>query len=550
MSCYDRLLCLTEQITINSQCENCEPDPEGWYHQKFKTEPDYSNLLNNLTGTPTERRQLLRASWEPMKEEREAGDKQPTIAHRSIAAMAANGFTRTIVTTNFDRLMESALRDEGVEPTVLSTPDQMAGARPLIHTKCCVFKIHGDYLDARIRNTRTELDAYPPEFNQLLDRVLDEFGLVICGWSAEWDGALRKAVLRAKSRRFTMFWAKRGEPGEQAQVLISHRNAEVLRIQDADTLFRNVWQHVKSIDEFSKPHPLSVEAAITSLKRYISDRRYRIQLADLIDTAVERVVDLTSTETYPADGSVAPDTGSVTTRVRGYEAACSTLLAMAAVGGYWAEKEHHAIWQRALARLYPFGLRSGDAFWSDLQKYPATLPFYTLGLRAVEAGRLDLLGSLVETTIARENNEEVLAAMRLQPAIMFGSGHDQIRFLEGMEQHYAPLNDWLHNALRETMQRLIPDDDQYTFVFDKFEVLAALACGHKLKPDWGYSAPPGAFGYRHPNRDRIIQTIRRSLEENGDGSLLATSGIFGKAAEECEKGLSDLESLVQSLRWR
>ena len=54
--------------------------------------------------------------------------------------------------------------------------------------------MHGDYLDTRIRNSPAELDQYPPEFDQLLDRIFGEFGLVVCGWSAEWDSALRKAI--------------------------------------------------------------------------------------------------------------------------------------------------------------------------------------------------------------------------------------------------------------------------------------------------------------------------------------------------------------------
>ena len=56
-----------------------------------------------------------------------------------------------------------------------------------------------------------ELDDYQEPFNWLLDRIFDEFGLVVCGWSAEWDNALRKAIERAPSRRFTTFWALRGE---------------------------------------------------------------------------------------------------------------------------------------------------------------------------------------------------------------------------------------------------------------------------------------------------------------------------------------------------
>ena len=283
----------------------------------------------NLAKTSAERQQLLRAYFEPNDQEREEGEKEPTAAHRAIAALAAQGFIRVIITTNFDRLVETALTDAGVVPTVLSSPDQVQGALPLIHTQCCVFKVHGDYLDTRIKNTPDELDQYRPEFDKLLDRIFDEFGLIVCGWSAEWDGALRSALFRASSRRFTTYWAVRGEPSDKAQQLISHRGAQVIPIEDADDFFQTVQQQVESIEEFSRPHPLSTEAAVASLKRYIPDSRYRIQLSDLIDTTVERVVEVTSGEAFSVESGPNPTTESVTTRVRGYEAACSTLLALA-----------------------------------------------------------------------------------------------------------------------------------------------------------------------------------------------------------------------------
>ena len=190
--------------------EKCEPHPEQWFSKRFGNEPDYSDLLKELFGTPSERQQVLRDYIEPSSDEQDEGAKQPTAAHRAIAALAAKGFIRVIVTTNFDRLIEMGLEEAGVTPTVLTTPDEVQGALPLIHTDCCVVKLHGDYRDTRIRNTQTELDSYPPEFDQLLDRVFDEFGLVVCGWSAVWDGALRDALSRATSRRFTTYWTVYG----------------------------------------------------------------------------------------------------------------------------------------------------------------------------------------------------------------------------------------------------------------------------------------------------------------------------------------------------
>ena len=474
--------------------ETSDPDSEQWYRKKFKKQASYSDLLDELAKTPAERQQLLRTYFEPSDQEREEGEKEPTLAHRAIAELAAQGFIKVIITTNFDRLVETALTDTGVVPTVLSSPDQVQGALPLIHTQCCVFKIHGDYLDTRIRNTPDELDQYRPEFDKLLDRIFDEFGLVVCGWSAEWDGALRSALFRAKSRRFTTYWAARGEPSDKAQQLISHRGAQVIPIENADAFFQTVQQQVESIEEFSRPHPLSTEAAVASLKRYIPDSRYRIQLSDLIDTTVERVVEVISGEAFSAKDGPEWTTESVTARVRGYEGACSTLLAMALIGGYWAEEEHYTVWQKALERIGSTPSSSGSTLWLELQRYPATLLLYALGLGAVEAERLQFLRRLLTTTLHREHQEDLLAVLMLPPSCFSDAGR-QMQILEGMDRKRVPLNDWIHKTLQPFAERIIRDNNRYTFVFDKLEILIALSCAH-YRGQWSewYWAPPGAFG--------------------------------------------------------
>lgn len=533
--------------------EDCEPDPEQWYQGKFNREADYSVLLDALAKTPTERQQLLRPYWEPNGQEREEGAKQPTAAHHAIAALAVQGFIKIIVTTNFDRLLESALRAQGLEPTVLSSPDQVLGALPLIHTRCCVFKLHGDYLDTRIRNIPSELDQYPQEYNDLLDRIFDEFGLVICGWSAEWDGALRTALSRAPSRRFTTYWAARETPGDEAQRLIAHRDAQLIRIENADTFFTTVQQHVESIERFSKPHPLSVEVAIANMKRYISEPRYRIQLFDLIDEITDRVVESVSGDEFSVTDPT-PTSASVTDRVRRYEAACSTLLAMAPTAGYWANEDHYEVWGRCLERLSSRRVFSGEVFWLELQRYPATLVLYALGLGALESDRLRFIGHLFETIVPGRHERDMLIVEVLPLFCLFEQGGQVMRILEGMERHYAPLNEWMHDMLRLHAQRIIPDKNRYTFMFDKFEILIALGClcrqEQSKQSNWRPWAPPGAFGYRYENRNRIIKEIEQSLSESQNDSPFVESQIFGKNVEECIQIMEKWNKFMATLGWR
>ena len=531
--------------------EACDPDPEHWYQKRFESDADYSALLDELAKTPTERQQLLRGYWEPNDREGEEGEKEPTAAHRAIAALVAEGFIRVILTTNFDRLVETALTDEGVVPTILSSPDQIQGALPLIHTQCCVFKVHGDYLDTRIRNTPAELDQYPPEFDQLLDRVFDEFGLIVCGWSAEWDVALRKAIYRAPSRRFSTYWAARGELGDEAHSLIDHRGAQVIPIEDADAFFQAIQQSVESIEEFSKPHPLSTEAAVASLKRYVSEPKYRIQLSDLVHKIVDRVVEVTSGNAFAVQGGPGPNSESVTARVRSYEGTCSTLLATAMVGGFWAEEGHYPVWQRALERLGSKTLSNGKVLWLDLRRYPATLLLYALGLGAVEADRLQFLKLLLAAILRGEHQEDVLAIQILPPFCLFEHGGQVMRILEGMDKHHAPMNDWIHKTLWPYAERIIPDNDRYTLVFDKLEILMALSLAHH-KGEWSpeeYWTIPGAFGYRSANRNRILQEIEASLSKMQDESPFVRCEIFGETAEECKHGLAAFGNFVPKLHW-
>ena len=102
-----------------------QPNWAAWYLKRFGKEPNYSELLNAVTGSPDERRAILHSYIEPTPEDVAEGRKVPTRAHRAIAKLVRDGFIRVIVSTNFDRLLENALRDEGVEPTVVKSQDDL-----------------------------------------------------------------------------------------------------------------------------------------------------------------------------------------------------------------------------------------------------------------------------------------------------------------------------------------------------------------------------------------------------------------------------------------
>ncbi len=157
------------------------------------------------------------------------------------------------------------------------------------------------------------------------------------------------------------------------------------------------------------------------------------------------------------------------------------------------------------------------------------------------------------TTVHRENREDLTAAQLLPPFCLLTNVGQVAQFLEGMDRRYAPLNDWLHAALRQPTKRLIPNEDRYTFVFDKLEMLMALGYAHHAKRTKDrYWAPPGAFGYRNQNRDRVLQEIEESISRLKGESPFVKCGIFGETAEACTQGLAAFKDFVWKLggSWR
>jgi hypothetical protein len=73
------------------------------------TETNYSVFLAELASTPGERRSILHRYIEPTDEDRQESRKfRPRRTER--LPLGARGYVRVLVTTNFDRLIENALR--------------------------------------------------------------------------------------------------------------------------------------------------------------------------------------------------------------------------------------------------------------------------------------------------------------------------------------------------------------------------------------------------------------------------------------------------------
>jgi hypothetical protein len=370
-------------------------DPAEWYQERFGEPARYEALLEKLAPSPLERQRLLREYFEPADPESKAEDRRPTLAHRAIARLVKAGAIRVLVTLNFDRLLEQALRAEGIEPTIVTTPADVVGLAPLHTLECCVIHLHGDYLNpASMLNTRTELDAYHPQMMGLLQRILADYGLVIAGWSATFDPALMDAIKNNYPARYTLSWVEPNTPSSEATEFRQLMNGTLVPT-DADTAFGLLIDAVTSFDRRQARHPLTVAVAADTAKRELSGRWVAIDLHDRLAAEFERLR-LIQEFNLPGYQQDAPD-GYVSMLER-VEEASKVCVALVASLAYWGDERTDRWWMDELVRFSRQNQASGSVKLLRLRLISGSALFYTAGIGALASKRYDLLARLLVLT--------------------------------------------------------------------------------------------------------------------------------------------------------
>ncbi|MDR3571894.1 MAG: SIR2 family protein [Candidatus Pacebacteria bacterium] len=537
-----------------------EPDWAAWYLREFSKEPNYSEVLDELSSTADERRAILHSFINPDSEDLTAGRKVPTRAHRAAAKLVQDGFIRVIITTNFDRLMEKALQDVGIAPTVIKSDDDLKGAVPLIHSRCYLVKVHGDYLDTRIRNIERELASYSSELDTLLDRIFDEHGLLVCGWSGDWDIALRSAITRAPSRRYPLFWATRGTPSEIANDLITHRDGKIIRIDDADTFFERLERMVSAQTELQRANPQSTEILVVSAKKYLSRSEYRIQLDELIGDELRKVQDAMLT---PDFGVAASNTGfneAVVKLVARYEVLLEPLVRIFGVLGRWGNGSEFETTTDIITQFAPTPQIAGMLVLIYLRTYPGVLLFYAYGLALIKARRYKDLFRLFQTPVLDAAAKEKNLVSTLFLGAWDGGNEETIwKLLPGLERRRTALSDHLHDILKPLVSDYLYSDHEFSALFLEFEFLAALAFltlnaeetdfkKSETLDQWGRNfvwAPVGRILWDHENRNRIV----KSFENKEKLSNVLMAGFAKESPAYFSAAVANLSRLWERARW-
>lgn len=459
-----------------------QDDPEAWWAQHGEGELGYASLLQTLAPTASARQGILADFFEPTDEERQEGVKVPSKAHHAVAQLVKRGLVRVILTTNFDRLTEQALEAAGVAPQIITRPEAVNGMAPLAHAPATVVKLHGDYKDLGTRNTPEELSHYPQEWTTLLRQVFDEYGLVISGWSADWDAALVDALEAAPSRRYPLYWDSRSSKGDTAQRLLGNRKGLVLQAAGADEMFGNLLDSVEALERLSQP-PLTTAMAIARLKRYLPDPLRRIDLHDLLMDTAEAVVSAIAEQPI----SVTNLDGAIIQGLWEEHLESTAPLAHILVTAVWHDPDgvHDRLWVEVLQRLVDAGtapLQSATTGLDDARLWPALVAMTATGVAAVHRGHDQLLIRLADEVRGRARmgtTESMPAAQLLHPNRLLQDNWVNAMPRWNTTRWLYPSSHLLKSDIRRFFENFIPLDSQYRDVFHGYEFRLGLIQEHQ-----------------------------------------------------------------------
>ena len=492
---------------------------------------------------------MLRDFFEPTADEREQHLKTPTPAHLAIAQLAQLGKIRVVVTTNFDRLMEQALEAVGIQPVVIGTADAVRGAEPLDRVDCTVVKVHGDYLDVRFRNTPKELATFDREMNRLLDRIFDEYGLIVCGWSATTDLALQAALERAPSRRYMTYWCARSGLSETAQRLVTTRRAEVISGKDANSVFTELLEKVRDLADLDYP-PLTTQMQVARVKRYLEEgENARIRLYDLVSEETERVVTRLNGPAFPIAGPRIVSSKEVASRLKQYTRLCESLVALTSTGCRWAGPDHIGLWVQTIQRVTPEDFSPDVGSLGATRSAPTLLLLFggALAARAVE--RSDIIARLLVGIAVKDASQRHPVFRIMVPTKLLRE--DDAEAFPELGGSQAPGSEYLLQTLRSWLRPMLPNDADYTDAFDFFEYLYALLhLDARQEANERVWAPLGRFAFRRAFQRDQLPAITADIGRQGHEWPYLQAGLFGGSLTRLLRAKTQLdEAAFQQGGW-
>lgn len=432
---------------------------EDWFAATFNKPLTYGGILAEVAPGPHERGAVLREFFEPAAADAAAAFPEPTAAHRAIARLVADGAVRVIMTMNFDHLFEAALREVGVEPVVVATDSAAEGLPPLHTVECCVVHLHGSYRDASsMLNTDDELNTYKPHMHALLRQIVSSHGLLIAGWSAQWDHALRDTLRSSYRRFYTSAWINPNPLRDHALEVATALDTRVFEAT-ADEAFTRLADAVTAMRTRQARHPLTAAVIVDRIKRELAGAQPAITAHDTFTAETGR---LESLDALNLTQFHLKDRSEYDALVAQIDEGCTVPVAATATLARWGTASTDRWWLPVIEQWARITRASGNTTALELPTLVATRLVYAAGLGAIAAYRYDTLVQIFTVPTIDDRLDRTLLALT-DWARQHSATSDPVR---------GPMRDRFSETVRNALNL---SRSRFDAVWQEFEVLRMTA---------------------------------------------------------------------------
>lgn len=475
--------------------------PQDWYKETHEGRaPTFTSLFGDLPNSKEDRTAILRQYFEPLDRDKKPLIIEPTLAHMSIARLVRDGIISMIITTNFDPLLEEAIRKETGKIPVVITHQSDTRLMEVAGDQCRIVMVNGRYPTTDLKLTPIDLAKYDEKLEEYLDRIFSEYGLVICGWSGEHDAGLVKILISERVRRFALFWCSRDSPEKIPIGIRSTLNIATVGIRSANEFFNELESRIDLLRRHERKTSLTIDSAIKKVKDALRDPRPDLILSDLLHDETDRVLaEVNRSEIIPSgqvDGKAC-----YKNRIEELEQASAPLAAMVATIAYYDDGNFTDLITETIDRLINLSpienMFSGTLrritgiqvntdeymkYFYKIRFYPALLVIYASGIAAVHKGNFAALAAILEKPRARRFIgsemawkdipffDEVNIWSTIWTVEQWTLDYSFERFGKKEDPYYYPTR-----VIQAIVSNLIPNELYFEAAFDNFEYLFELS---------------------------------------------------------------------------
>lgn len=303
-----------------------------------------------------------------------------------------------------------------------------------------------------------------------------------------------------------------------------------------------------------KTNQAEIDDLVVTVKRFISEPKYRVQLDELLGTETESLLgeignaDLSANDRW--------DPREFAKRVAIYERTTERLARMLGILGRWGDGSELGNVLNVLTFTHRSLVepRNGMTIWLNLRLYPVVLLVATYGIALTRSERWSSIHRLLSAPIGGDTRNLMRVVDELNVSSWEGNDNRIWQSLEGMEQHKTPLSDHVCSVLdtwKSSHVGIVPSFEQ---LFDLYDVLASLVFAERFavadsteddanNPRYRWT-PLGRVAWRSQSRLQILYRVQHDLR-----TPLLRAGFFNGSGDDLAEAVHNIANTANRFMW-